>query len=156
MLLSFVDNEQTYLAINPSLFTQAWLSLKFGFELPVFKFSFQIEMTPLRLIPFDLQTKWQVGSSDLCYSVSLVREVFDIRFRLKSEVYECALSLLENIRTGQAEHCLWETYEPTLSLYEKSLLPRFETAFDIVEWRCSNSQDDLNYYDHIQVIEGEE
>jgi len=54
-LLSFIEDDMTYLAMNPMLFAKLWAGADFRISTSVFVGHIYLEFLPAHFSPFDLQ-----------------------------------------------------------------------------------------------------
>ena len=162
-LLSFVEDDMTFLAMNPNLFVELWAGADFSISTSFFVGHIYLEFVPASYVPFDFQAAWNLEQQDdFCHSISRTRTAMDLDVYLESEVKECTSGLRGYIREDLSYDCVWKNYQPTLPLYTLSFTDDYDETNDIKAWTCSCDvegddmyfEEDSGVYDDV-VYEGE-
>ena len=126
-LLSFVESDQTFLALNPRAFAEAYAEVRAKIHIPIFSAEIQLDLKPFHVAPIDYQAAWNLMEyQDFCQSLSFTREVAQIEVRLATEVYECTTGIYGYLREDKKRDCLWEVYQPMLRAYNRSLFTKYD------------------------------
>lgn len=159
-LLSFVESDNTFLALNPIAFAEAYGEVRVKLSTGLFKGEVILDLKPFRVAPVDYQAAWNLNQyNDFCSSLSFTREVAQVEVRLATEIYECATGIYGYLKESKLTDCLWETYEPMLRAYNRSLFTKYDQSYDYQPWECVNEQasifPDDGDFDDVIIIEGD-
>lgn len=160
-LLSFMERNDTYLAINPIAFGEGYGEVRAKLSTSIFKGEVILDLKPFRVSPADFQAAWNLHNyNDFCYSLSNTREVAQVEVRLATEVYECTTGIAGYLKEDKLKDCVWELYQPMLRAYNRSLLTKYDQSYDYRAWECLDESvsiypEDEEFDDEVIIIEGD-